>query len=289
MRSARWLLACSCVLAVMTSACAGSATSGGGTALISHLMAPNDLVVRVDTSGGLVAPATALSPLPEFSLYGDGQVITEGPQIEIYPGPALPNVRSTRLTENGVQAILRAARSAGLLGPDRRIGFPPLADAPVTTFTVVAAGSRHVVAVYGLGMTPAANTSQSDRRARAALVAFRSKVLDLASGLPKGSVGGEELFNPAGLRVFVRSGSPPDQTGLKEPAIAWPLGTTLSAFGTPLNAFPQIRCGTATGEELAHLLPDARRATELTPWRSGSATYSLTFRPLLPDESGCPR
>ena len=60
----------------------------------------------MDVGGGFVAPSYSLKPVPAFSLYGDGRLIIEGPQIEIYPGPALPNLLVTRISEDGVQAIL---------------------------------------------------------------------------------------------------------------------------------------------------------------------------------------
>ncbi len=57
--------------------------------------------------------------MPSFTLYGDGRAIVQGPITMEYPGPALPNLRQVRLTEAGVQAVLAAAQSAGLLDGDR--------------------------------------------------------------------------------------------------------------------------------------------------------------------------
>jgi hypothetical protein len=249
------------------------------------------VVLRLETAGGLLSPAYALSRFPELTLYGDGRVITDGPQVEIYPGPALPNVRVVKISEEAVQAILRAARAAGLLGPDRHILNPRIADAPTTTFTVVAAGRRHVISANALGMDAGlhgARVSEEDR-IRAALFAFQGKLSTLESWLPNGSFGEDQPYVPAGLRVFVRAGAPAAQPGLKEPVIDWPLATPLAGFGRPLQAWPDLRCVAVTDRNLAKVLSAARRANQLTPWRSGKATYSITFRPLLPDESGCPR
>src|SRR3989442_8586168 len=144
--------------------------------------------MRMETAGGLLAPAYALSRFPEFSLYGDGRVTTGGPQIQIYPGPALPNVRVTMVSPPGVLAILRAAQAAGLLGPDRHFTTRGIADAPTTTFTVISDGKRHVTSVYGLGLQPSGDTSAQERRARASLLALQGKLSNLSSWLPKGSV-----------------------------------------------------------------------------------------------------
>jgi len=283
------------VLVVLSTSCAKASNNrpggrpSGGSSPMPHPTAPNDLVLRVETGGGLLSPASALSRVPEFSLYGDGRVITEGAQIQIYPGPALPNLRVTPVSKEAVSAILRAAGSAGLLGPDRRYAMAPVADAPTTTFTVVAGGRRHVTSVYALGFdVPAGQVPADERRARVALAAFRTKLSSLGSWLPAGSIGRDQAFDPTGIRVFVSRGGPPAQPGLERRAVAWPLATPLADFGHPLSDWPDLRCGTVAGSDLARLLADAQRADQLTPWRSGGATYTLTFRPLLPDESGCP-
>ena len=53
------------------------------------------LVLLVEHTGGFVTPDTTASRLPLVSVYSDGRVVTEGPVIAIYPGPALPNVQVT--------------------------------------------------------------------------------------------------------------------------------------------------------------------------------------------------
>jgi hypothetical protein len=92
--------------------------SSAGPGAIAHPTGADDLVLRMEIGGGLVAPGWILSQLPLVSVYGDGRVITQGPQIEIYPGPALPNLLVSRVSEDGLQQILAAARDAGLVGPD---------------------------------------------------------------------------------------------------------------------------------------------------------------------------
>ena len=137
--------------------------------------------------GGFIAPQAQLHRVPLLALYGDGRLIVPGPQIELYPGPALPNLQVRAVSEAGIQAILAAARAAGLLGPDRQYdGHMP--DVPTTTFTVVADGARHVVSVQGLGAGgPATGSGSEDSAAVARLVTFQLKVTDL--GLSPDEVG----------------------------------------------------------------------------------------------------
>lgn len=275
------------LLTMLTVGCAGIAT-GRGSDGIEHPTSPNRLVLRVEQGGGFVPIEYALRDVPLFSLYGDGRIVTTGPQIAIYPGPALPNLVVTRISDEGIQAILRAARDAGLLGPDRHYDHPGIADVHTTTFTVVAEGSRHVISAYALGVDDATGLIPEDEReARRKLSDFQAKLSDLRSWLPQGSVGEESSFEFDELRIFVRQASweSPDE-GLEQPEIEWPLEEGLAGFGQELNDL-EFRCGSVEGASLATLLPVVQNANELTPWRDGAELYGLVFRPLLPDESGC--
>jgi hypothetical protein len=243
--------------------------------------------------GGFVAPQAQLLRFPQFSLYGDGTVVTEGPQIEIYPQPAMPPLLATPLAEPGVQAVLRAAEQAGLGGPDRTYDAERVPDAPATVFTLNLGGTTRTVTVTALGLssgTPS-DVPPEERRARAALQALTGQLADLQSWLPSGSVGTDHPFQPASTRVFVTPGAPQGSSGAPpQPTIDWPIAPPLASFGspisTPLNG-GAVRCGIVTGADLSKLLPLAERANQLTPWASGGHLFALAFRPLLPDESGC--
>jgi hypothetical protein len=278
-------LAVSLVALSLLAAGCGRLTKAGSQG-IDHPTGPADLVLRMDVGGGFVAPAYELRRIPTWSLFGDGRIITEGPQIEIYPGPALPSVQVQTISEEGIQAILEAAEAAGLLGPDRTYGQGCVADAPTTTFTVSADGIKHVVSAYALGMVPGSCPGE-DTEARGKLARFSTKLSDLAGWLPNGSLGEQGQFEFSEIRVYAQpyAGSP--EPGLHQTAIDWPLSDPLPTFGEADATFGDYRCGVVSGTDLAKLLPEAQRANDLTPWRSGGAVYSLTFRPLLPDEHTC--
>ena len=282
-------------------------SAGGSGGFIDHPTGPADLVLRVEVVGGF-RPATAvLRDVPPFTLVGNGRVIAPGPQVLVYPGPALPNLQVREVTEAGVQRILRAARDAGLMGPDRHYDYPLVADAATTRFVLVAGGERHVVSAYALGEeafgedlgaptgmeSPAGaerapGLSEEERGARRRLARFRDRLLDLGRWLPPGSVGEERPYEPAGLRVFVTPDLPVEDPALRQRPLDWPLPEPLAGLGRPLEGLPEVRCAVVSGEDLQALRPLLERATELTPWRSGGRTFGLAFRPLLPDESGCP-
>jgi hypothetical protein len=242
---------------------------------------------------GFVPIEAQLRQLPIFTLFGDGRVFLPGPQIEIYPPPALPSITVTPIAEPGVQAILRGARDAGLMGPDRHFDLATVTDASTTTFTLVADGGRHETSVYALdpfGGGPdeaPAGVPADQREVRQALAEFQRKLGDLRSWLPDGSVGEEGLYEPEELRIFVQPGEPPQEPELQQPPAAWPLDAPLAAFGEPVEGRPDLRCASIRGEDLPAILPLATTANELTPWTSGAKAYSLVLRPLLPHESGC--
>jgi hypothetical protein len=82
-------IATTAVLALVLFACGGLNDDGGGagSGAISHPTGAEDLVLRVETSGGFVPMEYNVTRLPSWSLYGDGRIVTED-QIEIYPQPA---------------------------------------------------------------------------------------------------------------------------------------------------------------------------------------------------------
>ena len=271
---------------LMAGACVGAASPGG----IAHPTGARDLVLRIETGGGLINPAFVAGQIPQLSIFGDGRVITTGPQIEIYPGPALPNVIASRISEDGLQKILENAQAAGLLGPDAQYDAGPIADTGTTTFTVVAGGAKHVVSASALG-DPASDDPQLDpdvRRARAALFAFEQRVTDLHGMLGTAVVEPEGPYQPTSVRIYALPAQPDNSSGIEPNLKDWPLATPLATLGAPGGFAEGMRCGVVSGAELTTLLPVLQASNQLTYWRSGGQTFQLTLRPLLPDETGCP-
>jgi hypothetical protein len=262
----------------------GGATGDTGT---THPGGANDLVLRVSTEGGFVPVDVLRAQIPGFSLFGDGTAVTTGAQIEIYPGPALPSLVATPITEEGVQAVLQAALDAGL-GKDAQhidLGNMAISDMPTTVFTLVVDGQTHVTTVYALGAVTEQPSGMSDEAwaARQALEGFATEVGDLRSWLPTGSVGADTAYEPTGMRIFVGPYNGDPQ--LTQAEIAWPLDTNLETIGQPTDLGD--RCAVLEGADLEAVYPLAQQANTLTPWTSGGERYAIGFRPLLPDETGC--
>jgi len=284
-------------VAVLASACGGvgnddtgstGSTGATGAARIAHPTSPDQLILRMAYEGGFVPYEYTLGSTPFWSLFGDGTLIVPGPQIEIYPGPALPNLTATPVSEDGIQAILEAARDAGLMDGDANYGDQCIADAATTVFTTNADGTTTVVSAYALDVGEPAGTCGNDKdaEARAKLAAFQAKLTDLRSWLPNGSVGTERPYDPTEMRVYVLPYQ--GDAELPQDPTEWPLEPPLDAFGDAAQDAPaDTRCGVVTGEDLTTLLAAAGKANALTPWTSGETDYQLIFRPLLPDEHTC--
>ena len=108
-------------------------------------------VVQVWSGGGFVPVGWDFSQVPELTVYEDGTIITPGPQIRIYPGPLLPYVLVSQLDAADVEAIVAAARAAGLLTAAPDYGMPGVADLPTTHIAITVDGVTYEHAAYALG------------------------------------------------------------------------------------------------------------------------------------------
>lgn len=252
---------------------------------IAHPTGPNEIVLQITAGGGFVPVEYNLTLVPHFSLYGDGRVIVSGPVPAIYPGPALPNLQTTVVSEDAVQAILSAARDAGLFDPAFDYGRPTITDVATTSIVINADGTTYVSDIYALGMEAGASgLTQEQQQARAVVGDLQSRLMDLST-----FTGEEIVWEPyeyPALAVYIQAVDPSldgDPGDVEPNRIEWPLGD-LSTGGEPVQ--PEgFRRLVISGEELDALRPLLTEATFITVWESGGSEYHLFFRPLLPEES----
>jgi hypothetical protein len=261
-------------------ACARPADdAAGGTGPSAAAPAGAGLVIRVRQEGGFVRPERIVGRIPTVSVYADGRIITEGPVTMVYPGAALPNLQVERIDPARVADLAEQGLRAGVrTGAD--LGTPGVADAPTTRIDVVTAGGRQTVSAVALGeaVPDDPNLTADQRTARAKLTGFVRSLTDRAPGA-------QQPYRAEAIAALAQPYDKPDDGLPKQPGpVDWP-GPALP--GEYLNPNVKIGCVVAAGAQLPAVLAAAAEANQNTPWSSGGNIYSITFRPLLPDESGC--
>ena len=249
---------------------------------------PDKPVFVVDYEGGFVAPITNVSRLPLIVVYGDGRVVVQGPQIEIWPSPLMPSVQVRTLSAEALQRLIDLARAKGLL-TTAHYDFPGIADAPDTVLTIELEGRTYRVSAYALGegaeFEAGFDLDQATRDGRAALRSF----IETLMALPDAEfVDDWAQLEPETIRVYVTAhGGMADPDLGEQPVIAWPLADLATAGAQIGDASLGLRCVEVSGDDLATVLPLLRQANALTPFASGGERYQLVVRPQLPHESGC--
>jgi hypothetical protein len=280
--------ASSLVFFLFLMSCADKPVDPGAGAGIDHSTDGHDVLIRVAYEGGFVALEWTYRSLPSFSLYGDGTLVLPGAQIELYPGPALPSISTRTVTEDGIQATLEEVLHSIQGVPDEMLdmGSVGMADVPTTVITIHAGDVDRTIKVYGLSeLTERPERMSVDEfQARQQLQEMVTKLGGLGTWLPDGSLGTETVYEGSGARLFV---SEYRKVDLPQEPVKWPLGGDLDRFGDAANASDIYRCGVVQGAEWAALRESATQANELTPWTESGARFSILFRPLLPDETGC--
>jgi hypothetical protein len=263
----------------------GSSTTTAPADAISHPTGADEVVIRVATGGGFVPIEYNYTMVPEFTLYGDGRIIVPGPTTLQYPGPALPNLQTTVVSEETVQAILATAKEAGLFQNGVDYGTPGVADVGTTTITVNAEGSTYASQIYALGFEDGGNLTLEQQQARAAVKDLQGKLSDPSTLVAADLVW--EPFDYQALTVYNRPIDPTVSTGstdIQPNHLPWPLDD-LATSGAEVPNSSGLRKVIVSGDDLETLKPLLDEATQITVWKSGNTDYNLWFRPLLPDEA----
>jgi hypothetical protein len=241
--------------------------------------------LRVTAVQALPPPAT-FSWMPSVVITLDGRVLTGGAVPAIFPGPLVGPVVERQITAAGWSKIVDAARAAGLLGANRDFtggAMPP--GSQVTRLEIAADGivydlvgdaSRIMVCVT-TPCDPQPGTPE-------AFGGFVARLTDLGSWLGS-DIGPEGMHAPAGYAVLVVP--PPDDQGLAQPSIAWPLAAGFAGFGKPVVNGSGDRCGSITGADVAAVRGPFGAANQLTKWQDpvDGTFHGLIVRPLLPGDA----
>jgi hypothetical protein len=239
---------------------------------------PADAVVRLRvTTVQALPPAATFGRMPQIVITLDGRVLTGGAIPAVFPGPLLMPVFERPISAAGWDRVVAAARAAGLLGAVRDFTggqMPP--GSAATRLELVADGriydltgdASRVMVCVTTPCVPAPGTPE-------AFGGFVNSLSDLATLAGAENLGPERVHEAAGYAVVV--GPAPDQQGLPQPPIAWPLDGGFASFGRPLADGSGGRCGTITGADLGFVRPAFAAATSIT---RGRDPVDGTFRGL---------
>lgn len=285
MRASPVRLVTSTLVAVLLAACGGVAPSPSPSPQPDP---PADAQVRLRVTlvQALPPPAT-FTWLPSIVITLDGRVLTGGAIPAVFPGPLVNPIVERQISAAGWARVVEAARSAGLLGAIRDFTggqMPPgsqvtrlelAADGQV--FVISGDAGRQIMCVQAPCVAPPGTPE--------AFAGFVNSLGDIASIAGAGELGPEKLHEPAGFAVIATPGKPDDQ-GVPQPAIAWPLPGGFKAFGAPLSDGSGGRCGLITGADVGLVRPAFAAATQVTPWRdpTDDSLHGLMVRPLLPGD-----
>lgn len=212
---------------------------------------------------------------PTLIISGDGKVYTPGATTMQFPGPMVLPIGVRTITEAGVQRVLAAAQSAGLLStPPEYPRNDMIADAPDTLVTLAGGDGVFVHRAYALGI----DQSESDP-ARAALQAFVLLMSDLENVAGASELGPEELLVPAAYRMMAMPVTDDELASIDpQPRILpWPTST-----GVDLAA--AATCATLTAEAAGSVFSDADSNTF---FESGGVIYRVAVGTLLPGDPLC--
>lgn len=216
---------------------------------------PQALTLRIVFVKGMGSPVDR--PVPDISVYGDGRVITTLPDRQV--------VKDQRLTHMAYRRVYRDARLAGLSVSRTLHSGEQILDAGPTVLTLLA-GGRHKVTTVQPG-------------ARGVRVWMINRLIDGLRSLSRGDLLRPPVtYRPAQMAVIAWR---PQETALA------PTHQTVPWTLRPLPASQHATCTLFNGTEAEAAARLAASAPSGTYWRSGSRIYSVVFRPLLPDESGC--
>lgn len=218
----------------------------------------NAVALRVEQVGGGPRQLGA-TDFPQYVLYGDGTLIAAN-GID----GAMPVSREYHLNSSAFQRIYARARSAGLdVAHDYETQAP---DAPVLVITFGHDTTQSVTHV--IAPDPDASGPAGDK-----VRAVQLNPDDLAD---RDFTSPPEPYKPARMAVV----SSPRQAAAD--TVAWPFQSL--AEGTPVNGG---RCAVYTEPLVTQINTLGRTTRPGAAWTHDGATYSVFFRPLLPDEPGC--
>ncbi len=248
------------------------------------------LLLEVTGEGGFINPVVALSAVPQVVVGDDGRIFTPGAMPDAGEQPLIPAIAVRDVGPAGAATIAEAIRAAGL--DHEQPGTGVTADMGVTVFKVVLDGAEtanHFAPAAGSGQPglPGVRDSGAPDAAALAADALLARLTDPTEAWGSTAAVAPVAYRPTAYRVYAAPADTASEAGSATSAPAWPLATSLDAFGAPAVAdvgLPGLRAGIVRGSEAAAFEAALGPLTAGTAIASAGRLWQLWVRPLLPGE-----
>lgn len=243
---------------------------------------PKSALLIVRDEGGFVPPDFMVRQGPRLILLRDGTLTTQGPMIEIFPGPLMINYQQTMLDEETMLFAFEELDTLGfvdIVDETNNDAANFIADASTTVVAFFNQDGAHRFAVYalGLGSDPLGGVDFTDAR----VPQLANLVVELENA---GFSGSTTPYEPTAIQVLAGIREFPAEPGFAD-VRPWPLSISYDAMtATNLTTW---RCTTYEGDEMTNLLTAFGQATQETTWEEAGTEYSIAVRPLFAGEEPC--
>ena len=233
---------------------------------------PDDVVLSITSEGGFVPVEHAIDPVPRYVLTADRSLYHQGPVPEIFPGPLLPNIQVTELSEPDYEEVMRLVEQVGFPEFDERSNDDAanqVADAATDVFRYHDEEGTHSYSVYALGLVQGGGQE----------LVLLTEIIDILDQTSFGE--GSQSYQ--GERLQVIAG---ESMGVADPQFTteaeWPLDVPYEE----MEAFAAgQRCVVLEGEAAEAAYQVFAEANQGYVW--GPDGLTIRPRPLLPGEEGC--
>lgn len=275
--AARAITIASAILALTSSphALATSATGSTEPAGSPTIDPARQVILRLETLGGLASPGLLAMQLPTLTLYGDGTLLyLAWPEVTTSDAPVA--MRAT-LDRSQAAALVRSALDRGAVEAPRTCGRSSGGDIPFARLTVAVEEGLRITDLKGVS---------DPGSVCGGLASLAAMLADIEAWLGQAGVESGTPYEPDLVRAALVTGDPE-----RTDAQAWPWPELGISDFHPLDDLPAVRVAPISAEQ-------ARRASA-TPYATmgtiavrdpGGGVHDLWLRPLLPDETpnGCP-
>lgn len=232
--------------------------------------AASTVVFEYGIYGGFTTRDVAFQRSPLLLVSSDGLLITPAAVPAIYPGPLLPQHTVQTISPAGIDALISAAREAGLLTDVTYGSDGNIADAGTATVRISVDGVTYSHEAYALGIGAGPRGGSESSPERQALSDFLERLAVPESVIGAEHLGAAEPYQPAAYQISAEPAGDLTFDDIEPTIVEWDVATVSLADAAG--------CVEVARADIGDLLDTA---TQLTFFRENNVEYILMARPAL--------